>query len=361
MWIIGGIEKSGGQELTIAFAGCEVNKNYIVSLAFDSPEREDYLGKKWLWKIPKIIKENKKICPLLVVQVPSCFSSLSEKIKCLYIPCYVSGEIDISVDGPTLFKNRNTSLKSDISKIKKNKLNFEVTKDLSQLHNFHYNMLIPQALARYGNKAIIPNYEPMEKEFIKHSQLYDLLLVKNQQEYISGILLRYKNKNIAKLCHLGVKDGNIDYVRDGAIGALFYFSFHHVSEKGCKKIDFGDSRPFLKDGVLKYKEKWNYKISNKNKTGFFVKPLSKTDGVKNFFLNNPFVYEDKKELCGAIFVTNDCPFDKEDFAKICKEYYINGLSKLVIYRFGKTDSGISITIPPEYSDKITFCSTDSIF
>ena len=34
MWIIAGFEKTSGQEMSIAFAGLEVNKNYLAGLAF---------------------------------------------------------------------------------------------------------------------------------------------------------------------------------------------------------------------------------------------------------------------------------------------------------------------------------------
>ena len=140
MWIIVGSEKASGQELILAFAGLQVNKNYLVGLAFDNSYKEEYIGKKWLWELIKVVKKCKYDPSILIFNVPYSFRIFSQRMRCIYVPCWINGEIDLSSDYSSLFKNKNSSLKSDISKIKKNKLNYEVTHDSSQLYNFYYNM-----------------------------------------------------------------------------------------------------------------------------------------------------------------------------------------------------------------------------
>ena len=203
-------------------------------------------------------------------------------------------------------------------------------------------------------------YDFVKRQFRKGGLFNDLLLIKEQDEYVAGVLLHYK-KDKAKLSTLGVKDGNLDYVKNGAIGALFCFTFQWAREKGFAAIDFGGSRPFLKDGILRYKRKWNQKISNKKEIGFFVGVLSETDGAKGFFLNNPFIYEDQTGLNGAIFVAGDRHLSADDFARIHKQHYHQGLSKLVIYQFDQTNGITCSRVPPEFSDCIAVCSAKSIF
>lgn len=360
LWTIMGDEISSGKKLVIFYAGRELDKNFLVRLAFDGTFEENYIGKKWLWQIPHIVKEGEHGCSLIVVEVPNSLRILSRKMKCLYIPSWVNGETDISVDNPSLFKHRNTSLKSDLTKIRRNKLQFEVTNDLYQLHNFFYNMYVPYITKVHSSRSKIMSYDYVKREFRKGGLFNDLLLIKEHEEYIAGVLLHYK-KNRAKLSTLGVKEGNLDYVKDGAIGALFYFSVQYLAEKGATRIDFGGSRPFLKDGVLRYKRKWNQKISDKKEIGFLIKMVSKTEAVKGFFLNNPFIFEDKTGLNGAVFVESDQSLSKGDFVRIYKDYYLNGLSKLVIYQFGQTIGEIKDIILPELSNKITVRSAESIF
>ncbi len=360
VWVITGNEILSRQKLVILYAGHEVNKNLLVKLAFNSSCEDLYIGRKWLWDIRGIAKKKGYNCSLLVTEVPNFLRRLSEKMKCFYLPSWISGEIDASFEEHAIFNNRNNTLMSDLRRIKRNKLYYEVAHELSQLQNFYYNMYLPYITKVHGDRSIIPSYDYVKSEFKRRGSSNTLLLVKKKEEYIGGVLLLCR-KNKTKLWIGGLKNGNLDYVRDGAIGALFHFSVQYLKQKGFTRINFGGSRPFLKDGVLRYKRKWNQKISNRKETGFLVKMVSKTDGAKSFFLNNPFIYEDKTGLNGAIFVASDQSLSKSDFARIYKDYYVDGLSKLVIYQFDKTDSEIEGIVPPEYSDKITVRSTESIF
>ncbi|MGB2864668.1 MAG: hypothetical protein WBC05_15180, partial [Sedimentisphaerales bacterium] len=277
-----------------------------------------------------------------------------------YIPSWVYGEVDLSVNSSSVFKSKNSSLKSDLSKIWRSKLHYEITNELSDLHNFYYNMYLPYLTKVHGNKTEILSYDYVKRQFSRRGLFNDLFIIKKEEECIAGSLLSHR-KNRAKLCLLGIKDGNLDYVKDGAIGALFYFPVCYLAASGCTKIDFGASRPFLKDGVLRYKKKWNPKISNQKKIGFLFRIVSKTNGVKGFFLNNPFIYKDKAGFNGAIFVASDQSLSKNDFVRIYKDYYLNGLSKLVIYQFGRTDGEIKDIDLPEFSSRITVRSAESIF
>ena len=360
VWIISGDEISSREKLVIIYAGREKDKNFLVKLAFDEAFEEKYMGKVWLWKIHEIAKGDSYDCSLMIVEVPRFFRSLLGKRNCFYIPSWVTGGIDISVDNPSLFKQRNTSLKSDLSKIRRNKLRFEVTKDLSRLHDFYCNMYRPYVNKAHGDSAVEMSYEYVKSKFTRSDLINDLLLIKQGDEYRAGVLLSSRG-DWARLWFLGVKDGNLNYVRDGAIGALFYFSIQYLSENNVTRIDFGASRPFLKDGVLRFKRKWNQRISREKRMVFLFKPLSLTGGVKGFFLNNPFIYEERTGLNGAIFVANDQSLSKSDFTRIYKDFYLNGLSKLVIYQFGRTDREMLTIVPSELSEKITVRSAESIF
>lgn len=354
VWIITGNEISSGHRLTMIFAGREADKNFLNNLAFGSFCQQDYVGRKWLWRISETAQESSHDCDLMIAEVPRFYRTLLRKTECLYVPSWVSGEIDISSH------IKKDSVKTDIRSIRKNRLHFEVTNEPSQLHNFYYNMYVPYITKAHGNRAIILSYDYVKRQFGKRGLYNDLLLIKEKEEYIAGILLGY-TKNVGCIYSVGIKDGNLDYVKDGAVGALFYFPTIYFKEKGYKKVNFGQSRAFLKDGVLQFKKKRSMQIIDTSKMSFLIKALSKTDGVMGFFLNNPFIYEDKTGFNGAIFVTSDQSLSKEAFAKIYKDYYIPGLSKLVIYRFGEAGDKMADIVPSEFSDRIKVCSAENVF
>lgn len=358
-WIITGDEISSGQKLTILYTGQNPNKNYLIKLAFGNSCHETYLGKKWLWSIKTTAQKNHYDCDLMVTEIYKPFRFLFKNMKCFYVPIWISGEINISADNSSLFRHKNTSLKSDLRKIEKNILNYEVTNNLNELHNFYYNMYAPYLAKVHGNNAITTSYNDMKHEFEKRGSSNEILFITKDEEYIAGMLLISQKKQ-AKLWSIGVKKGNMDYVKDGVIGALVYFSINYLAEKGFKKFDSGVSRPFLKDGVLQFKKKWNQKVSNKRNLGFLIKILSKTSGAKGFLSNNPFIYENKRRLNGAIFVTNDELLSRNFFTNVNKKYYLRGLSKLVIYRFEEADNRILDTVPSELSNKMITSTADII-
>jgi len=353
-WILRGNEIVSKQKLDILYAGAEKNRHFLTMLAFDSSFTEEYIGKTWLWNIPKIIKEKVHNDSVVIAEVPKTFRKLFNKRNYLYIPSWVNGEVD------AFSPIKNDSLQTDLRRIKKNKLSFEVTNELNQFHNFYYNMHLPYIAEAFGNRAFISSYDFMKSEFGKHGLYNDLLLIKKEEEYIAGILMGYSKKGIY-LHPLGIKDGNFDYVKDGAIGALFYFPRVYSKENGYRKVNFGSSRAFLNDGVFQFKKKRGMKIIGTSSMVFVLKPLSTSAGVKGFFLNNPFLYMDEMGFNGAVFIDNDRPLSKGDFEKIYKDYYLPGMSKLFIYRFGRVDNKAQEIVPPEFSEKIGICSTDCLF
>jgi hypothetical protein len=353
-WIIQGNEITSKQKLCIFYAGTEKNRHFLTKLAFDSSFNEEYIGKVWLWNIPKMIKEEVHDDSILITEVPMAFHKLFNKRNYLYIPSWVDGEVD------AFLPIKSDSVQTDLRRIKKNKLSFEVTNDLNQFHNFYYNMHLPYITKAFGNKAVILNYDFMKSEFGKHGLYNDLLLIKKEQEYIAGMLMGYSKKGIY-LHPLGVKDGDFDYVKDGAIGALFYFPLIYSKEKGYKKVNFGLTRAFLKDGVFQFKKKRGMQIIGASNKIFALKPLSMSPAVKGFFLNNPFLYIDEIGFNGAVFIDNDQSLSEGDLERIYKDYYLPGISKLFIYRFGKVDDKTQEMVPSNFVNSIELVSAETLF
>ena len=136
----------------------------------------------------------------------------------LYLPVWISGEIDISNGISSLITNE--SLESDIRKIKRNHLSFELTNETFQLYDFYHNMYLPYITEAHDDEAIVIKYDSIKEEF----KNCDLILVKYREEYIGGILIRYIGES-AHLWRIGIKNGNKDYLQQGVVGgAILFFS-----------------------------------------------------------------------------------------------------------------------------------------
>ena len=357
LWILNGEEISSHQELSIIYAGTEINRNYFTKLAYDNSFSETYLGKVWVWKIHKIVKEKGRSCSLMVIAVHKLLWRFFAKRAYFSIPFWVSSSANIAFANSLLTKS--SDVKNEIQKIRNRKLSFEVTRDHSQFDNFYYNMYRPYIAAAHGDRAIIVEYDYMKKEF-KNSEL---LLIKKEGEYIAGDLLVYRKRQ-GHPAYLGVKDGSFDYVQDGAIAATYLFSIRLFRGKGYKELDLGLSRPFLKDGVLRYKKKWGgSQIANSPLADgiFLLEPLSKTPGLKAFLINNPFIFIDKRKINGAIFVDSHHSFSEEELEKMYNEYYFDGMSNIYIYEFGKNTDRTEKILSLKFSDKIRLRSAAGLF
>ncbi|MBI4687089.1 MAG: hypothetical protein HY756_04820 [Nitrospirae bacterium] len=354
-WHISGQETTSNQSLSILYSGTEINKNYFAGLAFGQSCNETYIGKKYLWNIQGIARSGQYQSALLTVEGWESSCGIAKVRNGFFIPLWGHGKVDSSVDMAEFLKNE--SLNSDVRRIKKNGLEYEISTEASQFDDFYHTMYVPYIMKAHGRAAIVQKYDEMKEEFKKCK----LLLIKNGNEYIAGILLVIKEDE-ANIWSLGIKNADYQYVKDGAICALFYYSVQYLKERGFNKINFGFSRPFLDDGVLQYKKmKWKQEIVDCSDRGFIMHVLSVTPGVKGFLAHNPFLYRSSDKYYGAVFVQDKESFSKEDIKKIYRKYFMGGMSRLYIHLFGDGDMVTQDNIPQEIADKLIICSAEAQF
>ena len=90
-----------------------------------------------------------------------------------------------------------------------------------------------------------------------------LLLQKKSQpgEYLGGFLVIYE-ASAPRLWSVGVLNGDRELVRAGVLASLYYLSFQYLSEQGFKRLNLGGSRPFFHDGILRYKRRYQQRITH---------------------------------------------------------------------------------------------------
>lgn len=348
--MVTGNEQTSGKPLTIM---CAVNHSipdmiYMCNLVFGGSFQKVSECRAWLWDISRKIAAVKQDCSLVIVQVRKLYCKLIRSNHWIYIPEWVNGEVDIP-NHPEATKS--SSLKSDIRRIRKNSLRFEVTHDPKQFDDFYYNMYLPHITKTHANSAVIVTYEHMRRKF----NICELLLVLKNENHIAGILIIYE-KTGPCLWSLDIRDSNPEYIKSGAVRALFYFSLLHLKDKGFKHVNFGTSRAFTRDGVLRYKKKWLQKIVGTSANWFALKLLSRSEAVNCFLQQNPFIFDSNGALNCAVFVDGDFTLTLEYIKKIDKQYFYPGLAKLIIYRLGHGDTVGQDNVPPELSNRIVIRS-----
>jgi hypothetical protein len=332
VWIITGEERVTGLPLSVClYVTSKEYKSYLIDLIFGSSFRPHYLGRTWLWNAFKAIPRAAAGCSLVIAEVEESHLKLPGAKSGLVIPAWVYGQVDLP-RGPGLMRSK--SIQDDLRKIRQHALEFEVSRDLWRFEDFYQNMYVPYIKARHGGGAFLIQKDAM-KAHLDHGEL---VLVRKQGEYISGTLIIY-DPGLAHLAYMGVRDGNRDFVRDGAIVAANEFSLRHLEKKGYRKISIGRSRPFLRDGALRYKRKWAQKIVAGAPHKFLLNVVSDTDATRAFLQNNPFIFERSGELHGAVFMTAGGLLTQDNLGEIQRAYAYPGLSKLVVFCFSDSGTG----------------------
>jgi ribosomal protein S18 acetylase RimI-like enzyme len=250
--------------------------------------------------------------------------NLGQQDDIYFIPHWVVQKNDSFLGLNDFSGNKNCAAHEDIRMVKKSKYEYLFTKSQPLLEFFYENMYSPYIKKRHKNEASIL---PLEK-IKKHFRNGGLLLIKDNHKFISGSVIELKNNILHPYC-MGLLNGDEELLKKDALTTLYYFYFLLAQEKGIHTVDLGMSRPFLNDGVLRYKKKWNTNIEfNKKRCNIYAFKISSfTALIKSFLLNNPFIEIEGNGLKGNIFTDSPIAPNEEE---LNKKYMLRGLSGLKV-------------------------------
>jgi hypothetical protein len=350
-----GVGKDGQSSFTILCGLNKQIKSFFLGLAFADSVRAGEPQRVTLRKLFSTDHELKKDCSLIVVELKQTHYARLNPGNWFFIPLWVRGEITLPIADKFL---KHESVKSDLRRIRNHAFEYEVTLDGRLFDDFFDNMHVPYINKVHGEAAKFAS--PAETRKVRGNS--DLLLVKKRGQpdrHIAGILIVYEPTG-PRLWSLGIRDGNLDYVREGVVAALYHFSIHYLMAKGFLRINIGGSRPFLQNGVLQFKRKMSQTIIGSSWEGFALKILSYTPATKAFLQNNPFIFVSDDVLYGAIFTDFDRPLSQEKIQQLDKDYFHPGLAKLFIYCFNESEATKPDSIPPALAERIVIRSANDL-
>jgi hypothetical protein len=352
-WLLEGEERLSKKHLSVLFccAGAAADKTYLAELLFGNGCRETPVGTEWIWNLRRLMRGKPADIVVIGNAGPGLYRYISDG-RDFYIPGWVRGEIVFS-EAEARMKTSG-HLKSDLRRIRKNAFEFELTRSPARFDDFYNTMYVPYISKAYGQTAMLMSHNRM-KELAGQSEL--ILVTQHGTPLAGQILVHERERDRIRCWSIGVKDGNHDYVKMGAQAALYRYEIQHLSEQGYKAMHVGASRAFLKDGVLRFKNKWGMRMLNPSSKGFLLKPLRKSEGAMSFFVNNPFIHLQDDKYTGIVFAEG-IP-DTDYYRDIRAQYCSPGLSKLRVYVNRGHDKN-SLT-PDGMEEGITTASIDALF
>jgi|GEM_PF-1843514 len=336
-----GLERESQRPLSFIYAG-DIHQmhNYWDHIILSDGFKKRSLGRRLFWKIVPEIKKKFPDCGFVIMEQSTLTIPFFKKRPGFSIPLWVRMEIDIKAPVNELFSRQ----RSDIERrIRKNGLSFEMTKDLQYFEDFYHEMHVPYVTKRYTDTAGINSFELFHK-MIPRSEM---LLIKKDGKTIAGLWVEFKDGK-AHMRKLGIVDSNMEYVRFGAIGALYYFCAQELKKRGYNIMDIGGTRPFFNDGLTRYKRSLGARLSKKNNLCSCVKfmVLQNTPGVSGFLTHNPFLFKNKrKKICSAVFVENKGWLASGMLNSAITSSRCEGVAEIEVYVFGDkkipVDPGLS--------------------
>jgi hypothetical protein len=277
------------ETMKIVYAGYStIKKNFHVRLILGNSTSNTFLGRMLFWKVKDLIKLRN--LDMAVAETSRISLDYFKKCKGFIIPEWAMMKIRIDKDINEICNKDTTDFSNVTRRIRKYGLTYEILTDDDSFKYFIDHVYLPYISKRHGEEALIEDLNSLWKS----APSPVLMAIRENGIIVAESLIRKSGEDLCFM-RLGVLDGNEEYMRHGVIGALYYFGILEGQKIGCKYFDVGGTRPFLNDGLTKYKMGLGAEFFpdfNIWKEYLWLGLNENSVNAKNFIVNNPFMHMD---------------------------------------------------------------------
>jgi hypothetical protein len=295
--------------------GRRKSATYFSKLLYRCKPKTELLGKRTLSNIASSIDKSER--GLAIIESNYFFSRFLRENGFFVMP-RIDFTLDLNISLENIQKRMSEGKRKRIRKIVKTGYTFEITKDPAKVQTFYHEMYLPHMLRRHNELT-----DPIS--FSEYMELVTegyLLLVKKEKEDVSGCLVVPQGNELREFI-MGVGGNDADF----AFGSLAvsYYGIVRGIQKGYARIDFGETPPFMLDGVFQHKRELGTQVrpaAGPSAQVFGMKFSRSSEPVRNFLSANPFVFMDGTNLSGMVHLDSI-----DDLHQSC---CVSGLSSLYI-------------------------------
>lgn len=279
--------------MKIAYAGySSIKKMYFIRFIMNGDYRHTFLGRKWFWEIPDLVKSSD--FDMVISELGRMSLNYFENCSGFILPVWINMSINIDIPLNEICQRRKSVFTNIKRRIRKYNLTYEVFNDKKSFDYFINKFYLPYATQRFGEEALIEDLNSIWK-----SSASPFLMAIKEDGVIVAVSFYIKSGDTLSFIRLGLLDGNEEYLNHGVVGALYYFRILEGQKMGCKSINPGATRPFLTDGLTINKIGLGAEFVSeysqwKEYLWLGVNPSSSV--AREFLHNNPFMYLSKDHL-----------------------------------------------------------------
>ncbi|MDO8587681.1 MAG: GNAT family N-acetyltransferase [Armatimonadota bacterium] len=277
---------TGGEPLRVLVADDGATLSYVKALAFEDEPDVKRVGKSGAFAAPGLAGAGADV---VVVGANCMLSGLYARNGFTLVPKWVRLFLPTTEETyPRLYNfGRQTRkyFKWMLKKVKEEGFECDIVSDPSWLRVFYDDMYTPYAKSRFGELAVVHSLSEVRRKF---SSGFGVVVGKGGEPVAGAVISR--RGRVISIPHFGVVESNLDAYRAGGNFALDYFVVEWAHSSGIERVDFGHSRAFLTDGVLRYKLNWHMDVvDDDDAIGVFaIATPGRTPSARRFLARNRF-------------------------------------------------------------------------
>lgn len=161
----------------------------------------------------------------------------------------------------------------------------EVTSDPAWFDEFYHKVYMRYGVQKHGNLAQMDSYNRVKDSYSKG---IGLIIMLEGKPVIGAVVLREGTTLRAR--YMGVYPDQEQASSSGGPTAMYYFTMKIAHSMDCTAVNLGSTRPFLSDGVLKFKMKWEPEMLHDelSTATFAIATPGLTEPAAAFLAANPF-------------------------------------------------------------------------
>jgi hypothetical protein len=158
------VYKYESDKMRIAYAGYSlIKKNYYIRLMLGANKNPIFLGRRWFWQIPDLIKSFN--FDMVICEISPIIKHHFHTCNGYVIPEWVRMKINIDRPLDEICKGSVTDFSDVARRIRKHKMTCEILTGRESFDNFNNKFYLPYITKRYGNEAWIEDLDIIWKSY----------------------------------------------------------------------------------------------------------------------------------------------------------------------------------------------------
>jgi len=246
--LLRGPSRTSGREVVLLCAG---RRSSFISRRFFAHEpMQERSTRVPVWRLQRLLNEWRSAADLVEVGIDRVSARLFLDTRYLALPQWITSWMKVPEDLQA-FGRTHQSTRGDIRRMRIKNFESQCSREAKDFDLFYEKYFRPYITARHGGLTRVSPRWMMRVLF--NQGMIQWVVRKGERQ--AGEIMTVKGTVLSTRV-IGVLDGRMDLVREGALSALHVHTVLAAQRLGCTELNMGGSLPSLHDGVFRNKSKW---------------------------------------------------------------------------------------------------------